>query len=180
MSIYIVLLRGINVGGRNTLPMKELVVLLEDLGCQNVKTYIQSGNAVLQSSKTASRLSSQIGVEIKRRRGFEPHVLLLELKDFARAIAANPFPAEAESDPKGVHLGFLDTVPPQPDLDKISALAAKTERFQLINKVFFLHAPDGVGRSKLAANSEKLLGVAMTVRNWRTVSTIRDMAKEFE
>jgi len=120
--------------------MKELVVLLEDLGCQNVKTYIQSGNAVLQSSKTASRLSSQIGVEIKRRRGFEPHLLLLELKNFARAIAANPFP-EAESDPKGLHFGFLDFAPSKPDLDKLSALAAKTERFQLINKVFFYMRP---------------------------------------
>lgn len=179
MSIYIVLLRGINVGGRNRLPMKELVAVLEDLGCQNVRTYIQSGNAVLQSSKTASGLSNRIGEEIKRRRGFEPHVLLLELGDFERAIAANPFP-DAESDLKGLHFGFLDSAPSKPDLDELAALAVRSERFQLIDKVFFLHAPDGVGRSKLAAGSEKLLGVPMTDRNWRTVGRIRDMAKELE
>lgn len=157
--------------------MKELVILLEDLGCQNVKTYIQSGNAVLQSSETASSLSSRVRLEIKRRRGFEPHVLLLELKDLKRAIAANPFP-EAESDPKGLHFGFLDSAPSKPDLDKLAALAAKSERCQLVEKVFYLHAPDGVGRSKLAASSERLLGVAMTDRNWRTVSKLRDMAEE--
>jgi uncharacterized protein (DUF1697 family) len=180
MNTYVVFLRGINVGGRNTLPMKELVVLLEDIGCRNVRTYIQSGNVVLQSTnRSASGLSRAISLEVKKRRGFEPHVLLLRVNDFERAIAANPFP-EAETDPTGLHFGFLDTVPSKPDLNKLESLKVKSERFQLIDKVFYLYAPDGVGRSKLAASSERLLGVSMTDRNWRTLCKIRDMAKELD
>jgi uncharacterized protein (DUF1697 family) len=180
MNTYIALLRGINVGGRNTLPMKELVVLLEAIGCRNVRTYIQSGNVVLQSeNKSSSDLSKQIGFSVKKYHGFEPHVLLLQLKEFERAIAENPF-SEAESDPKALHFGFLDSVPSEPDLDKLETLKTTSEQFQLVDKVFYLHAPDGVGRSKLAASSEKSLGVSMTDRNWRTVCKIRDMAKELE
>lgn len=179
MNTYILLLSGINVGGRNSLPMRELVVLFEDLECRNVRTYIQSGNVVLQTDKSASSLAKQISSEIKKRRGFEPHALVLQLQEFERAITANPF-REAESDPKGLHFGFLDSVPSKPDLRKLETLKAKSERFQLIDKVFYLHAPDGVGRSKLAASSESSLGVVMTDRNWRTVCKIRDMVEELD
>lgn len=178
MTIYIAFLRGINVGGKNPLPMKELVAVLEDLGSQNVKTYIQSGNAVFESKdKDASRLSKKISVEIKKRRGFEPHVLLLEPEDIERAITENPFP-EAETDPKVLHVGFLASSPRNPNLKMLESLKSGSERFQLIDKMFYLHAPEGVGRSRLAANAEKLLGVPMTDRNWRTVCKILEMAKE--
>lgn len=177
MKTYILLLRGINVGGRNALPMKELIALLEDLGCRNVRTYIQSGNVVVQTSKNASNLSKQVRAKVKEHHGFEPCVLILDMQDFERAIAANPFP-EAKSDPTGLHFGFLDSMPSKPDLKKLEDLKMKSERFQLIDKVFYLHAPDGVGRSKLAANSERLLGSSMTDRNWRTVSKLRDIVEE--
>lgn len=177
MNTYIALLRGINVGGRNSLPMKELVFLLEGLGCRNVKTYIQSGNVVFQAGIGASRLAPKIGQEIERHHGFEPYVLLLTIGDLEAAIAANPFP-EAESDPKDLHFGFLEALPANPDLDKLETMKAKTERFKLIKKVFYLHAPDGVGRSRLASNSERLLGVSMTDRNWRTVCKIQEIAEE--
>jgi len=178
MKTYIVLLRGINVGGRNTLPMKELVALLEDLGCQNIKTYIQSGNVVMESTKqTAARLSSKITLEIKKRRGFEPQVLLLELEDVEKAVATNPFP-EAESDPKALHVGFLVAVPANPDLKKLESFKQENERFHLNGNLFYLHTPDGIGRSKLARNAEKLIGVPMTLRNWRTVYKIMAMAQE--
>src|SRR5262249_46532917 len=178
MKTYIALFRGINVGGKNALPMKELVVVLEGLGSRNVKTYIQSGNAVFESKeKDASRLSNQISIEIKKRRGFEPHVLLLELADIERAITKNPFP-EAETDPQALHVGFLASAPKNPNLKTLESLKRNSERFHLIDNVFYLHAPEGVGRSKLAANAEKLLGVPMTDRNWRTVCKIWEMAKE--
>jgi len=178
MKTYIALFRGINVGGKNTLPMRELVAVLEDLGARNVKTYIQSGNAVFVSlGKEASRLSNAISREIKKRRGFEPNVLLLELEDIERAIRKNPFP-EAATDPKALHAGFLASRPEKPDLGKLESLKSDSERFHLNDRVFYLHAPEGIGRSKLAANAEKLLGVPMTDRNWRTVCKLRDMAKE--
>ena len=117
-------------------------------------------------------------LEIKQRRSFEPHVLLLEPKDVEMAVTTNPFP-EAESDPKSLHVGFLDSVPTNPNLETLESLKAESERFHLKDRIFFLHAPDGVGRSKLAANAEKLLGVSMTARNWRTVVRIVEMVREF-
>jgi uncharacterized protein (DUF1697 family) len=178
MSVYIALFRGINVGGKNALPMKELVSVLEDLGGRNVRTYIQSGNAVFVSpEKDTLRLSNKIRREIKKRRGFEPHVLLLEVADIERAIRKNPFP-EAVTDPRVLHAGFLASVPEKPNLKALESLKNDSERYQLIDKVFYLHAPEGIGRSKLAAKVEKLLGVPMTDRNWRTVCTLRELAQE--
>ena len=87
MKTYIALFRGINVGGNNVLPMKELVARLESIGAQNVKTYIQSGNAVFQSQETnALLLSNKISASIKKSNGFEPQVLLLELEEMEKAV----------------------------------------------------------------------------------------------
>ena len=179
-QIYIALLRGINVGGRHALPMKELAALLEDLGARNVKTYIQSGNAILRSEEEdMALLSGKITAEIRKRRGFEPDVLLLESEDIEEAISANPFPG-AESEPKTLHLGFLASTPSSPDIEALEGLKKASERFRLRDKVFYLHAPEGVGRSKLAAGAERLLGVSMTVRNWRTVCKIQELAQELD
>ena len=96
MKTYVALFRGLNVGGNNVVPMNELVALLEKTGAQNVKTYIQSGNAVFQSKEmNASLLSNIISAAIKRSHGFEPRVLLLELEEIEKAVGSNPFP-EAE------------------------------------------------------------------------------------
>jgi uncharacterized protein (DUF1697 family) len=180
MKTYIALLRGINVGGKNALPMKELVALLENLDLQNVTTYIQSGNVVFRSNeKNPSGLSSKISTEIKRSHGFEPHVLLLGIEEMEKVIESNPFP-EAESEPKTLHVYFLAALPGNPDLKALDSLKKESERFELKGNVFYLHAPDGIGRSKLAANAEKLLGVATTARNWRTVCKIMAMANEHD
>jgi uncharacterized protein (DUF1697 family) len=103
-------------------------------------------------------------------------VLLLVREDIERAIRKNPFP-EAASDPQSLHAGFLASVPEKPDLEALESLTSNRERFRLIDRVFYLHAPDGIGRSKLAARAEKLLGVPMTDRNWRTVCKIQEMAR---
>ena len=178
MKTYIALFRGINVGGTNVLPMKDLVALLENIGSQNVKTYIQSGNAVLQNrEENASLLSNKIRATIKKSHGFEPQVLLLEPEDMERAIESNPFP-EAESEPKTLHVHFLASMPKNPNLGALDTIKSDRERFVLKDGVFYLHAPEGIGRSKLAANAEKLLGVAITARNWRTVCRVMAMAKQ--
>jgi uncharacterized protein (DUF1697 family) len=178
MKTCIALFRGINVGGKNSLPMKELVAILEDLGAGRVRTYIQSGNAVFTSKeKDVSKLAHQIQLEIKKRRKFEPHVIVLELKDLKRAIQQNPFP-EAAAEPQTLHAGFLAAAPRKPDLEKLESLRSTSEHFRLIGRVFYLHAPDGVGRSKLAAKAERLLGEPMTDRNWKTVMAVWKMAQE--
>ncbi len=158
--------------------MKELVALLEDLGCRNVKTYIQSGNAVFESKIIdTSQLANNISNEVEKRRGFQPVVLLLGIEEIEQAITNNPFP-EAENDPQALHVGFLAAAPKSPDLKTLESLRTANERFCLIDTVYYLHAPEGVGRSKLAANIERLLGVSLTDRNWRTVCKIMEMAKE--
>jgi uncharacterized protein (DUF1697 family) len=178
MKTYIALFRGINVGGTNVVPMKDLVALLENIGSQNVKTYIQSGNAVFQNKEVnTTLLSNKIRAAIKESHGFEPQVFLLTPEEIERAIESNPFP-EAESEPKTLHVTFLASMPNNPDLGALESIKSDRERFALKDKVFYLHAPDGIGRSKLAANTETFLGVAITSRNWRTVCKVMTMAKQ--
>jgi uncharacterized protein (DUF1697 family) len=177
MKTYIALFRGINVGGKHALPMKELMAILEGLGAQTVKTYIQSGNAVFaRQEQDPLLLSQKIRAEIKQRRGFEPQVLVLELTDLERVIKQNPFP-EAETDPKALHVSFLVSAPTKANLKALEGLKKESERFELIDRVFYLHAPAGVGRSKLAATAEKLLGAPLTDRNWRTVCALWEIAQ---
>ena len=177
MNLYVALLRGVNVGGRNRLPMRELVSILESVGCRNVHTYVQSGNAVFESATPDRQsLSREVAGEIRERLGFAPHVLLLSLADLERAIADNPFP-EGEADPAHLQLGFLESEPLHPDTNKLNSLRSATERFHLTGGVLYLYAPDGIGTSKLAATAEKLLCVPMTSRNWTTVTRLWDMAR---
>ncbi len=178
MNVYIAFLRAINVGGKNPLPMKSLVAILEGMGAAKVKTYIQSGNAVFQSAEEdAAHLSSQLAAQIKKHHGFEPFTLVLGLKALQKACADNPFP-EGEDDPQSLHFGFLAARPQRPELDKLSSLKKASERFHLGDGVFYLHAPEGVGKSKLAAGAERLLGVPMTDRNWRTVCKVIELAED--
>ena len=179
MNTYIALLRGINVGGKHILKMKDLVDLLETLGAQQVKTYIQSGNAVFKSNEMPSHLSDQISQSIQQRFGFAPHVLLLSQAEFEMAIRNNPFP-QAESLPKTLHLGFLARSPEHPNLEGLENLKSESEQYHLTEKVFYLYAPEGIGRSKLATNSEKLLGVPMTDRNWNTIMKISQLIESKE
>jgi uncharacterized protein (DUF1697 family) len=180
MSIFIALLRGINVGGKNSLPMKEFAAILEELGCRNVRTYIQSGNVVFRTTeKNASGLAERLGAEVEKRRGFAPSILLLELAELEQIVASNPFP-EVENAPQTLHVGFLAAAPANPKLKMLEGRREKNERFRLIGSAFYLHAPDGIGRSKLAASSERLLGVPMTDRNWRTVSKALEMAQALD
>lgn len=178
MNTSIALLRGINVGGANALPMKDLVSVLEELGCSNVRTYIQSGNAVFTSPHDDhGRLGERISDAIESRFGFRPHTMVLSLEQIEKAAERNPFP-EAVDDPKTLQLYFLGGEAPNPDLDGLAALRANDERFLLDGQVFYLHAPSGIGRSKLAAGVERALGVPVTARNWRSVMKILEMVRE--
>ncbi|MHB0969759.1 MAG: DUF1697 domain-containing protein [Thermoanaerobaculia bacterium] len=174
MKTYVALFRGINVGGRGMLPMKELVTILEESGFTSVRTYIQSGNAVFQSSRAVtSKVVGEIVSRIRKSRGFSPVVMIVELADLARAIERNPFEA---AEGNALHLFFLERKPDAPDLEGLAKLKTKTEEFKLDGSVFYLHTPDGLGRSKLAANIERRLGVAATGRNWNTVNKLLEIA----
>ncbi|MCH7565736.1 MAG: DUF1697 domain-containing protein [Gemmatimonadetes bacterium] len=180
MTTWIALLRGINVGGRNVLKMKELVVLLNEACCSEVKTYLQSGNAVFKSAESsAAALESRIEKALKEDRGVDVRVLVLGKEELRRAIASNPFP-QAVTDPKTLHLFFLSEPPHSPVIESLNSYKADSESFVLTDRVLYLHAPDGFGRSKLAARVERLLGVDATARNWRTVSRVLEMANDLD
>lgn len=177
MTNYVALFRGINVGGKHILPMADLRNILATLGCDKVRTYIQSGNAVFASSAKAGGLSKSIEEAIDDQFGFAPQVSLLTIERFKEIAAANPFP-EADKTPKYLHIAFLTNEPSDPDLDALTDLKAPSEQFALIDSAFYLYAPDGIARSRLAQKIDRHLGVSGTARNWRTVSRLLELASQ--
>lgn len=180
MTTWIALFRGINVGGNNILKMADLRHELESLNCQHVRTYIQSGNVVFDSTaRTAKSLVKKIERRIESQHGFRPRLFILSQEELSEAIASNPFP-QAVTKPSTLHFCFLEGTPVDPDIRAIECAKAPSETYRLTERVFYLHAPDGIGRSKLAANVEKHLGVAATGRNYRTVDKLSSMVSQTE
>ena len=172
---YVALLRGVNVGGRNRLPMAEWRALLEARGLTGVATYIQSGNAVFDGPDAPEGLADDIRDAIAERFGFAPDCLLLTAADLDAALAANPFP-EADADPKSLHLVFC-TGTPQLDVEAARAAATAGERWQLGADIFYLHTPNGFGRSKLAERLPRVLRAeTITARNLATCRALQKMA----
>lgn len=177
-NIWIALFRGINVGGNNLLPMRELAALLVKLGASDVSTYIASGNVVFRhDSDAAPALAQRIGRAVHQAYGFEPRVLLLSHAELEQAAATNPFLQHC-SDHKTVHVMFLAEAPLQPDLAGLDRAKGPAESFVLSGRCFYLHTPAGLADSKLATRAEKLLGVAGTARNWRTVSKLLELVRQ--
>ncbi|MDH5444817.1 MAG: DUF1697 domain-containing protein [Gammaproteobacteria bacterium] len=170
MDTYVVLFKGINVGGKNLLSMKNLTAALEKNGYLNVKTYIQSGNVVLRSKQLFPGDISEI---VSNNFGFKPEVLVLKKSDFLSSIKHNPFhPNEGKS----AHFYFCSKKP-KVNTDKLDKYIDDTEEYKLINKVFYLHAPKGIGRSRLVANIESCLGVSVTGRNLNTIRKLEEMVE---
>ena len=179
MKTWIALLRGIGLG-RNKLLTKELVQILGSLRLEDVKTYIQTGNAVFRTrGGRPARLAEQITDAVAAANGFAPLTIVLTVDELRAAVADNPF-AEAEALPQTLHLTFLASAPRKPDLEALERVRKSNERFELRGSVFYLHAPDGIGRSKLAERIEKALGVQGTARNWRSVTKILELAEEID
>jgi uncharacterized protein (DUF1697 family) len=176
MATWIALLRGVG-GGIRPLPMRDLTTALEGIGLKNVRTYIQSGNVIFSSPKTAAKLAVEIERCIEKSFGFHSRTFVLSVPELRRAAAGNPFP-QADSEPKTLHLFFLAKPAKAAQLDAMNELKAKTEQFALTGKVLYFYAPQGFGTSRLAAKLDRLLGVDMTARNWRTVGKLLELAKE--
>lgn len=180
MTIWIALLRGINVGGRNIVPMAALRAAFEALGAADVTSYIQSGNIVFRGpADAADAWPARLAAALQAEFDVAPDILMLPRDTLADAVAANPF-TQAEADPKSLHLFVLAAPPPAPDLAAIGEIATANERTHLAGRFFYLHAPDGIGRSRLAARAEALLGVPATARNWRTVTKLLDLARALD
>ncbi len=156
--------------------MKELVSILKALGYANVQTYIQSGNVVFNSEeKVGEKETGEISREILDKKGFEPTVMLLGAAQLQDTIKNNPFPTDSG---KALHFYFLESHPQEPNIERLNSVKAESEEFKLIGNVFYLYAPDGIGRSKLAAAVEKSLAVPVTARNWNTVSKVASMVEK--
>ena len=169
MKTWVALFRGINVGGRNLLPMKELVSIMEDCGHSDIKTYIQSGNVVFDGDSVSA---SEIAKQVEQQKGFCPEVLILESPEFELALKKNPFKT---AEGKACHFFFSLEHPGSVDEERLNQLKSATEEFVLEDKVFYLHAPEGIGRSKLASNVERCLGVPGTGRNLNTVNKLAEI-----
>ena len=177
MKTWIILIRGINVGGNNIVPMKELKLRLTDAGFSGVRTYIQSGNVAFESDITKqAQICSDVQACIDTHFGFAPKIMALSASRLAKIIKDNPFPG-AVDEPKTLHISFLARPAINADLEKIENLRTENERFVLTDYAAYAHLPDGVWKSKLAAGLEKHLGVPATARNWRSAGKVLELAK---
>lgn len=167
---FVALLRGINVGGKNIIAMKDLVQTLESIGCTDVQTYIQSGNVVFSGGN--EDWTRSIADTIQTQNGFEPAVLVMSKSKYMAITEIPPFPTE---NGKALHVFFLKQHAPDANLDAMQDLAKPSEAFALREDALFLYAPDGIGKSKLAASTERLLGVDVTARNWNTIVKLQEM-----
>ena len=175
-SKTVLLLRGINVGGRNKLPMTDLKRLLEDAGASDVTTVIQSGNAVLSSEKAGNQLASTVGGMIEDQFGFRPDLLTMSSAEFLALMQSNPFP-DAVSEPSTLH-AFMATQEILLNQDALDKFKAESERIAAIGNALWLHAPNGIGCSKLVSNIRKLTGCETTARNWNTLSKLEKLVKQ--
>lgn len=177
MNAYIALLRGINVGGKNKLPMADLRQVLGDTGFKQVETYIQSGNVVFKSAQLSpEKIAACIAEQLNLAFSISTPVLVLKAEDFRSIIENNPFASKPNLE-KALHCFFLDKPAATAHCEKLHKLKLNSEAFKLSERCFYLWAPEGIGRSKLAASAEKTLGVTTTARNWRTVSRLMEMSE---
>jgi uncharacterized protein (DUF1697 family) len=174
-DVFIVLFRGINIGGNKIVRIKTLRKVLAEAGFGSVATYIQSGNVVLTSEKDESAIAAIVEAAFPEAFGFASHATVRSLDTWRRMIADNPF-ATAAQDGKRVHAVFLDAPPSEEAVQALRALAT-TERMELREGVLYLHTPDGFGRSKVAGALDKVLKVPLTARNWNTVLKLQEMAE---
>jgi len=192
MASHVALLRGINVGGRNKVPMADLREVVASLGHTGVTTYIQSGNVLFDTAETdTARLAAALETAIGDRFGIWASVVVLSRDELAGVLAANPY--QDEPNPKLVHVVFLNADLPADLLDRIaaaeSAAAAKGSRdtVRVVGRALFLHTPDGFGTSELAQVLFRIIspptkqgkqGPAATARNWATSTKLLSLCQE--
>jgi uncharacterized protein (DUF1697 family) len=192
MASHVALLRGINVGGRNKIPMADLREVVTSLGHTGVSTYIQSGNVLFSTEDTDNaKLAAALESAIEDRFGIWSSVVVLSRDELARVLAANPYPDEPN--PRMVHVVFLNAQPPADLLGRLetaeSAFAAKGSRdtVQAAGQALFLHTPGGYGTSDLAQAVLKIIsppakgkkdGLAATARNWATSTKLLSLCDQ--
>jgi uncharacterized protein (DUF1697 family) len=175
---YVALLRGINVGGKNMLPMKELIGMFEREGCANVRNYIQSGNVVFEASAAVAKgVPDRLEKAILRHYKYAVPVLVRSAGELESVTRSNPF-LPAEKDTKTLHVAFLASPAAKPDIGALDPKRSPGDEFVVKGREIFLRFPNGVGKSKLTnAYFDAKLRTTSTIRNWATVLKLLEMAR---
>lgn len=185
MTIYIALLRGINVGGHHIIKMSELKKAFEGLGLLNVQTYIQSGNVLFQSDEAEEPLRKKIEQEIEATFGFSVLVVLRTAAEWEQMIRDCPFTpeqiAEAEnaSASESLYVSLMPHAPLQEHTARLNPYTSEADTFRIIGREVYLLFCQSIRNSKLADNLHRL-EVPATVRNWKTINKIALMARAME
>jgi uncharacterized protein (DUF1697 family) len=171
----VAMLRGINLGSHNRLSMADLKAVVESLGGEHVRTYVQSGNVVFDGPLAArAGAAGEISAALKKVNGLEVEVVTRSAAELAAMVATPRFP---DVEPQARHVTFLDRQPAAERLTSIDAARFAPDEFEVAGRDVYLHLPDGYGRSKLSnAFFEKRLGVVATTRNWRTVTALAELS----
>jgi uncharacterized protein (DUF1697 family) len=178
MTRLVALLRGINLGRTNRIPMAELRAMLEDMGHRQVRTHLQSGNVVLSSDDAPDDVASGIEAELRARFGTDVDVVVRTAGELADVVAANPL-ADVATDAAKYQVVFL-SAPPDPEaLRAIDPDAVAPERFSARGREVYVWCPDGVRNSAvLKALGDRRVGATATARNWNTVTKLLALAEE--
>ena len=175
MTRYALLLRGVNVGTKNSLPMAELRAMLTKTGCTDVETYVQSGNAVFGTKLGEAALTRAIEQALEHYMGRPIATTLRTLQQMKVVVDGNPF-AKVATKPAYLCVTFLAHAPTKAEVAPLHAQEWKPELFKVIGKEIYTWHPNGQGRSPLAAALGKLpLRGAVTTRNWNTVLKLGEM-----
>jgi uncharacterized protein (DUF1697 family) len=174
----IVLLRGVNLGSRNRVAMPALRAGLGDIGYEDVRTHVQSGNIVVSSRRRPKRVAAEVQDLIAERFGLSIDVVVRTRDELAAVVRRNPL-GEIATDPKRYQVSFLESAP-KPDIVKaLEEAAVGGERFAHIGRELYAWHPEGIARSKLWARlASPTLGVTATARNWATVTALLALADE--
>lgn len=172
MTIYIALLRGINVGGHKVIKMADLKQMFESIELKQVKTYIQSGNIVFESENDVDFLNKRIQSEIKNVFGFDVPVMLRTHEEFINMIKRCPYEADSLLEGESIHVIFLANELSEKEKDQLLMQKNETEDCYIYEKVVYLFFKNSIRNSKLMNQFQKLHTPA-TVRNWRTVNKLK-------
>ncbi|MFF2175929.1 DUF1697 domain-containing protein [Lysinibacillus sp. NPDC058147] len=184
MTIYIALLRGINVGGHNKIIMAELRSSLEKLGLHNVKTYIQSGNILFESDEAEEILQTKIYKKIKEDFGISSVVVIRTAEEIQQIVSQSPFSdqeiSEAEQSCKGecLHVALLPAAPSMANSEQFLSFTNERELSVISGRDVYLLFYDSIRNSKLN-NHLKKLEIPATVRNWKTLVKLSSIVEEF-
>jgi uncharacterized protein (DUF1697 family) len=178
MAAIICFLRGVNVGGKGKVPMRELKTLMEDeLGCQNVKTLLQSGNVVFTAKGTLPALKKKIETAIEKAFKYKSDAYLLTPADLRKIVDGNPYTDAAKRDSGHLIAYVLPGRPLATAKAKLDTVATQYEAFTIKPHVVYAHFGAGMGRSRMAATMDRALGVRGTARNWNTLTKVLELAE---